>query len=256
MLCVLCCVPAHALECVDASSISLVPPQSAGLAHSAASPLPTKSYDFAGTLIDAPEDYLFGRPTSDDTIYEWENPNVDRSKNVALVAPGFGTPTSYLPGSGEYLTPNLVPGALSGGLVNQVGSAGANTTGGVAGSSTIAGDYPSVDTSGNFTVTQIPNDYGNTTQASASSGYTVTANYTGEVSKAGCNIVTYTAVFGSEKDSGDRSGADTPDAASDPGAVKEPAELSGILRPLLIGGAALALVGGFAFAFKKFKERR
>ena len=25
-------------------------------------------YDF-----DAPEDYLFGQPTSDDTIYEWEN---------------------------------------------------------------------------------------------------------------------------------------------------------------------------------------
>ena len=75
-------------------------------------------YSFNGA-----DDFLFGRPTSDDTIYEWENPNVDRSKNVALIAPGFGTPTSYLPGSGEYLTPNLVPGALSGGLVNQVGSA-------------------------------------------------------------------------------------------------------------------------------------
>ena len=55
--------------------------------------------------IDAPDDYLFGRPTNDDTIYEWENPNVDRSKNTALIPPGFGTPTSYLPGSGEYLTP-------------------------------------------------------------------------------------------------------------------------------------------------------
>ncbi len=72
---------------------------------------------------DGADDFLFARPTSDDTIYETENPNVDRSKNVALVAPGFGTPTSYLPGSGEHLTPNLVPGALSGGLVNQVGSA-------------------------------------------------------------------------------------------------------------------------------------
>ena len=125
-------------------------------------------YDF-----DAPEDYLFGQPTSDDTIYEWENPNVDRSKNTALVAPGFGTPTSYLPGSGEYLTPNLVPGALSGGLVNQVGSAGANTTGGVAGSSTIAGEYPSVDTSGNFTVTQIPGSSPtDIAQGNTGSGYT------------------------------------------------------------------------------------
>lgn len=84
--------------------------------------------------FDAPEDYLFGRPTSDDTIYEWENPNQDRSKNTSLIPPGFGTPTSYLPNSGEYLTPNLVPGAFSGGLVNQVGSA-SYSTGGAAGSS-------------------------------------------------------------------------------------------------------------------------
>ena len=110
MICVLCAVQASALE---------------------------YSYDGA-------DDFLFARPTSDDTIYEEENPNVDRSKNVALVAPGFGTPTSYLPGSGEYLTPNLVPGALSGGLVNQVGSAGANAAGGAAGSSVIPGQYPSV----------------------------------------------------------------------------------------------------------------
>ena len=123
-------------------------------------------YDF-----DAPEDYLFGQPTSDDTIYEWENPNVDRSKNTALAAPGFGSPTSYLPGSGEYLTPNLVPGALSGGLVNQVGSAGANATGGVAGSSVIPGQYPSV--SGNITITQIPSSSPtDIAQGSTSGGYT------------------------------------------------------------------------------------
>ncbi len=138
MLCALCCAPAHALE-----------------------------YSF-----DAPEDYLFGQPTSDDTIYEWENPNVDRSKNTALVAPGFGTPTSYLPGSGEYLTPNLVPGALSGGLVNAVGIAGANTTGGAAGSSFVAGQYPSVDTSGNFIMTQTPSSPTDIAQGSIGSGYT------------------------------------------------------------------------------------
>ena len=72
--------------------------------------------------MEALEDYLFGRPTSDDTIYEWEDPNVDRSKNVALIPPSFGSPTSYLPGSGTALTPNLVPGALDGGLVSQTGA--------------------------------------------------------------------------------------------------------------------------------------
>ncbi len=95
--------------------------------------------------IDGADDYLFGRPTSDDTIYEWENPNVDRSKNTALIPPGFGTPTSYLPGSGEYLTPNLVPGALDGGLVNQVGSVG-NPNGGTSTSATGSG-YPAADIS-------------------------------------------------------------------------------------------------------------
>ena len=67
----------------------------------------------AGALeyrVEAPADYLFAQATSDSTIYEWENPNVDRSKASALIPPGFGTPTSYLPNSGERLTPNLVTG--------------------------------------------------------------------------------------------------------------------------------------------------
>ena len=96
---------------------------------------------------------------------------MDRSKNTALIAPGFGTPTSYLPGSGEYLTPNLVPGALSGGLVNQVGSA--NLNGGTAGSSVVPGEYPSVSGGSNVTMTQIPG--GSPTdiaQGSTTGGYT------------------------------------------------------------------------------------
>lgn len=116
----------------------------------------------AGALeysVEAPEDYLFGRPTSDETIYEQEPVNVDRSKDTALVAPAFGSPTassqaaypslhpldeahsfrcssfpncdhyvgsqlgSLLPGSGEALTPNLIPGAPDGGgLVSSTGS--------------------------------------------------------------------------------------------------------------------------------------
>ena len=90
--------------------------------------------------MDGPEDYLFGRSTSVEIVYgQEESPNVDRSKNVSMIPPGFGTPTGYVPGSGEYLTPNLVPGSLSGGLVNAIGmgnsAAGytaANTSGGAA----------------------------------------------------------------------------------------------------------------------------
>ena len=60
--------------------------------------------------FDSPSTGDFGTPTSDDTIYEHQDPNVDRSKGSALIPPGFGTPTSYLPNSGEYLTPNLAAG--------------------------------------------------------------------------------------------------------------------------------------------------
>ena len=75
--------------------------------------------------IDAPPDYLFGRASSVEVVYrETEPVNTDRSKNVALIPPLFGSPTSYLPGSGEYLTPNLVPGAFSGGLVSTLTSTG------------------------------------------------------------------------------------------------------------------------------------
>lgn len=79
--------------------------------------------------IDAPDNYLFGKPTSVEVVHREEEPlNTDRSKNVSLIPPGFGSPTSYLPGSGEPLTPNLVPGGpgrtgtLNGGLVPQIGS--------------------------------------------------------------------------------------------------------------------------------------
>ena len=73
--------------------------------------------------IAAPDDDLFGAPTSVEVVQRAEAPvNADRSKDVALIPPRFGSPTSYLPGSGEYLTPNLVPGALSGGLVAQTGT--------------------------------------------------------------------------------------------------------------------------------------
>ena len=68
-----------------------------------------------------PDDYLFGKATSMDEIHLEEQPlNVDRSKNTSLIPPGFGSPTSYLPGSGEYLTPNLVPGAFSGGITTSL----------------------------------------------------------------------------------------------------------------------------------------
>lgn len=116
-------------------------------------------YSYSGA-----DDFLFARPTSDDTLYPVENPNVDRSKNVALTAPGFGTPTSYLPGSGEYLTPNLVPNVFSGGLVNQVGSANYSVSdSGITSTSTppaVGGTAGTPAPAENFSYTTRPNDNG------------------------------------------------------------------------------------------------
>ncbi len=121
--------------------------------------------------IDGADDYLFGRPTSDDTIYEWENPNVDRSKNTALIPPGFGTPTSYLPNSGEYLTPNLVPGALNGGLVNQVGSVG-NPDGGTS-TDAMGSGYPADNTSTSGGVTMDSSGFPTVSGSVSTGGQTV-----------------------------------------------------------------------------------
>lgn len=90
--------------------------------------------------VDAPEDHLFGRPTSVETATEYAASNVDRSKNTALIPPTFGSSTSYLPNTGEPLTPNLIPGALSGGLVSSVGSVGSVS-------------YPTVDSGSSWSST-------------------------------------------------------------------------------------------------------
>lgn len=64
--------------------------------------------------VDGPSAGDFGSPTSSTTVYLAENPAAqDKSKSAALIPPGFGTPTSYLPGSGEPLTPNLAGSAGS-----------------------------------------------------------------------------------------------------------------------------------------------
>ena len=98
--------------------------------------------------FDSPSTGDFGMPTSaGDTIREREDPNTDKSKNSALIPPGFGTPTSYLPNSGEFLTPNLAAGGpLNGGnlIPGTVGAATLPGAPGTDGGSTGTG-YPTVN---------------------------------------------------------------------------------------------------------------
>lgn len=67
--------------------------------------------------IEAPSGATYGKATSVEVVQTRDNgerKNTDISKNAALIPPGFGTPTADLPGSGEYLTPNLAPEAKAG----------------------------------------------------------------------------------------------------------------------------------------------
>lgn len=111
--------------------------------------------------------------------------------------------------------------------------------------------------------------YTGTATSKYATGYTVSANYTGEVSKPNCAVVTYTAIFGSEKIPEESKAPDSnkqhdpgpgqtekPNSTEAPDTVKEPVDLSNLKRPALIGTAVLILGAGGVFAVKKFKERR
>ena len=84
--------------------------------------------------------------------------------------------------------------------------------------------------------------YTGTSSSRYATGYTVTADYTGEVAKPDCDVVTYTAIFGSTQAS-ERT-------------AKSSVSLSAVKIPLLAGGAAIALTAGGVFVFQKIKKRR
>ena len=106
--------------------------------------------------------------------------------------------------------------------------------------------------------------------------YTATASYTGTASSRYATGYTvranYTAIFGSEKAPEESKAPDSmedsdpaPDQMGDvaspgsteaPDTAKEPVDLSGLKRPVMIGVVVLALAGGGVLAFKKFRERR
>ena len=105
-------------------------------------PASALSYDIA-----APGDPEYGKPTSFEPVVTADGgamKNEDVSKNAALIPPGFGTPTSYMLNTGEYLTPNLVPSQMAG--AGQV-----NTVPGATGGYTITDTSTSPSTTPGFT---------------------------------------------------------------------------------------------------------
>ena len=159
---------AEPLEFVNASSISLALPQAAELPHSAAFPLPTKSYDFAGTLIDGAGNPEYGKSTSIEVVHTpggGAMKNEDVSKNAALAPPAFGSYSADTLHTGTPLTPNLAPGyqPTSGAIIN--GSAGVIQPPAMGGSLETDSGIGSVYVPGSSSVTV-------TNPGSASGGYT------------------------------------------------------------------------------------
>ena len=91
--------------------------------------------------------------------------------------------------------------------------------------------------------------YTGTASSRYATGYTVTADYSGEVARTGCDMATYTAIFGAvdaprETERASAAPEDEPVAARQKWDVR---------FPLIVAGAALGACGG-VFAYKKFKR--
>ena len=76
--------------------------------------LPASALEYT---IDAPAGPEYAKATSIDPVVtadQGEMPNVDVSKNAALIPPTFGSASAYTPNTGYPLTPNLAPGYMVG----------------------------------------------------------------------------------------------------------------------------------------------
>ena len=93
-------------------------------------------------------------------------------------------------------------------------------------------------------------------------GYTVTADYVGEVAKTDCNVMIYTAVFGSVEAPKESSAPEESDVPETPEESTYPDDTSvtsinwaELKTPLLIGGIVLILIIGGGFALRKIRRR-
>jgi LPXTG-site transpeptidase (sortase) family protein len=108
--------------------------------------------------IDGPGDPEYGNSTSIEPVVtadRGEMPNVDVSKNAALIPPTFGSASAYTLNTGNLLTPNLAPGYMlgEGAVIN--GSAGITVAppdfGGIPSGGTSSGNTPTPTPSTGYT---------------------------------------------------------------------------------------------------------
>ena len=94
--------------------------------------------------------------------------------------------------------------------------------------------------------------YAGTASSRSATGYTVSASYSGEVAKTNCEVVTYTAIFGSTAIEEQPSEAPEPEAEA-------PASLNldaNYLPVLGIVGGVIALLVAVCWGYQKIKERK
>ena len=94
--------------------------------------------------------------------------------------------------------------------------------------------------------------YTGTTSSRYATGYTVSASYTGEVAKTNCEVVTYTAIFGSTAIEEQPSETPEPEAEA-------PASLNlgtNYLPVLGVVGGVIALLVAACWGYQKMKERK
>lgn len=172
--------------------------------------------------------------------------------SVTVEAKGYKTSTKSLSATRTY--PNLSDADLS--LVPKTTTDNGKTL-------TLGAVEWSGGENGYYTATAT---YTGTSSTRYATGYTVTASYTGQVAKTGCEVVTYTAIFGSEvlpKEEKTEESSNPPDQADQTGqedldADAAPAETGGMNWLSLLGcaGGVAALAAAALWTIQKMKERR
>ena len=172
--------------------------------------------------------------------------------SVTVEAKGYKTSTKSLSATRTY--PNLSDADLS--LVPKTTTDNGKTL-------TLGAVEWSGGENGYYTATAT---YTGTSSTRYATGYTVTASYTGQVAKTGCEVVTYTAIFGSEvlpKEEKTEESSNPPDQADQTGqedldADPAPAETGGMNWLSLLGcaGGVAALAAVALWTIQKMKERR
>lgn len=99
--------------------------------------------------------------------------------------------------------------------------------------------------------------YSGTASSRYATGYTVTASYTGEVAKTNCEVVTYTAVFGSEELPPEESPSEQPDPSPVPDTdAEESASGPDWLAVLGCAGGVATLIVAGGWVIHKLMRRR